>query len=76
MVRFSPDFEASGPRESRIFSGVRDTRVRFYRGKVVGVDDLGYTTRDQMQADCNAGAVDTCDRLASLQARAASQPPA
>lgn len=70
------DFQPNGPQESRIFSGVRDTRVRFYRGEVVGVDDLGYSTRDQMQAQCNAGAVETCDRLASLEARASSQPPA
>lgn len=70
------EFLPNGPKESRTFSGVRDTVVRFYRGKVVGVDDLGYSTRDQLEADCHAGAMETCDRLASLDSRAASQPPA
>ncbi len=69
------DYEPNGPRESRIFSGVRDTRVRFYRGKIVGVDDLGYTTRDEMNAACHGGSMDDCNRLDSLQARAAAGPP-
>ncbi|MCH9684263.1 MAG: hypothetical protein K0V04_22710 [Deltaproteobacteria bacterium] len=69
------DYEASGPRESRTFSGVRDTEVRFYRGKLVGVDDLGYATRDQMREACHAGSTETCNRLSALQARAAAGSP-
>ena len=69
------DFEPNGPRESRIFSGVRDTRVRFWEGKVVGVDDLGYATRDDILAKCNAGYGEACDRVSKLDDRAESMPP-
>lgn len=70
------DFEANGPRESRIFSGVRDTRVRFYRGAIVGVDDIGYQTRAEIEQRCNTGSGQACNRLHALDQRAASQPPA
>jgi hypothetical protein len=68
-------FEGGGSDRTRILSGVRDTRVRFSSGAVVGVDDLGYITRDELVASCHAGAMKACERVDELDARAASGPP-
>lgn len=68
-------FEGGQASSARTFSGVRETRVRFWSGAVVGVDDLGYTTRDELVASCHAGGRVACDRVAELDARAASASP-
>ncbi len=68
-------FEGGQEQRARIFSGVRDTRVRFWSGEVVGVDDLGYATRDELVSRCHAGHQEVCQRVQQLDSRAASAPP-
>ncbi|MGH1346237.1 MAG: hypothetical protein ACRBN8_32020 [Nannocystales bacterium] len=69
-------FDRGGSHSTRTFSGVRDTRVRFWNGAVVGVDDLGYVSRGELVASCQSGRTKSCDRVHQLDQRAASGPPA